>query len=110
MAYNERLAQRLSGLIQKKKGFAQMKMFGGIGFLLNGNMCVGVYKDYLIVRLGPLEAQQALKNKHVKKFDITGRAMRGWAMVHANGTRTEPQLQRWLKRAMSFVKTLPPKI
>jgi TfoX/Sxy family transcriptional regulator of competence genes len=110
MAYDEKLAQRCDVIIQRKKGFSQMRMFGGVGFLLKGNMCFGVYKDYLIVRLGQDLAAKALKDKNIKEFDITGRAMKGWAMVNPNGTKTDLKLQKWINSATNFVKTLPPKI
>ena len=109
MAYNESLAQRLSDLIKGRKGFYPQKMFGGIGFLLNGNMSFGVYQDYLILRLGEDQASSALKKKHVKPFDITGRPMKGWVMVHIDGANGEKNLTNWIKGAISFVKTLPPK-
>ena len=84
-------------------------MFGGVGFLLHGNMCVGVWKTSLIARLGPEQAAAALKEPHVKDFDITGRPMRGWVMVEAEGVETEEELRGWMEQAAEFVGTLPVK-
>jgi hypothetical protein len=84
-------------------------MFGGVGFLLNGNMCVGVWKSSLIARLGPELADAAMHEPHVVPFDITGRAMKGWAMVEPDGLETDEQLSDWIQRAANFVRTLPRK-
>ena len=81
MAFSEALAERIRQGLARRKGIEAKKMFGGIGFLLNGNMLVGVWKDSLVVRLGPEEGDAALKEPHVSEFDITGRAMKGWVLV-----------------------------
>ena len=109
MAYDEVLARRIEKLMKKKEGFSKREMFGGIGYMINGNMCLGVHKGYLILRLGKNLAQSALRGNHTRPFDITGRPMSGWVMVDPNGTRDEDALQKWIDDAMSFVKTLPPK-
>ena len=109
MPYDERLAERLDRLIKRRKGFVQKKMFGGIGFLLNGHMCFGVYEDCLILRLGEEAAQKALASKHTRAFDITGHAMKGWVMVEAPGTRSSTAVKAWIDGAIRFVKTLPTK-
>ena len=110
MAYNEKLVNRLDSVIKRKKGFVKMKMFGGVGFLHNGNMCFGVHTDYLILRLGKEQADVALKQKNTKVFDITGRPMSGWVMVNAEGTKSEGQLLKWTDQAIKYVKTLAPKL
>ena len=84
-------------------------MFGGIGFLLNGNVLVGVWKDSLIVRLGPEEGEEALKELHVNKFDITGRPMKGWVLVAPQGVEDDDQLRGWVRRGVKFVGKLPAK-
>ena len=84
-------------------------MFGGVAFLLNGNMLVGVWRDMLIVRLGPEGGGEALRESHVRAFDITGRPMKGWVMVEPEGIEDDDQLRRWLDRATRFVQTLPAK-
>lgn len=84
-------------------------MFGGVGFLLNGNLLVGVWKDSLVVRLGPEEGDKALKEPHVKEFDITGRPMKGWVLVGPEGVEGDNHLGDWVRRAAAFVGTLPAK-
>ena len=84
-------------------------MFGGIGFLLKGNMCVGVWKDSLIVRVGPEQYEDALRESFVSEFDITGRAMKGWVLVAEEGVEDDDQLQDWIECAVKFVRKLPAK-
>ena len=108
MAYDQKLAERirlqLDGLPVVEK-----KMFGGVGFLLNGNMACGVNKDDLIVRVDPEKHIALLKKPHTKPFDLTGRPMRGWLVVEAEGCKTERQLSAWVKEGIAFASTLPPK-
>ena len=84
-------------------------MFGGICHLLNGNMLGGVLHDYLILRLGEEGAWEALKKPYVRRFDITGKPMKGWVMIAGSGVATDKELSAWLKKARRFVETLPPK-
>src|SRR5262245_25127929 len=98
MAFDETLAERLRQRLARRKNVEEKKMFGGVGFLLNGNMLVGVWKNSLIVRLGPDEGDEALKEPHVKEFDITGRAMKGWVLVEPDGFEDEDQLAVWIQR------------
>jgi TfoX/Sxy family transcriptional regulator of competence genes len=109
MAFSEPLAQRIRQLLARRKNVEEKKMFGGIGFLLNGNLLVGVWKDSLIVRLGPNEGEEALKEPHVKEFDITGKPMKGWVLVEPEGVEDDHHLKDWIKRAVKFVGALPAK-
>jgi TfoX/Sxy family transcriptional regulator of competence genes len=109
MAFSESLAAHIRHALARKKGVEEKKMFGGVGFLLHGNLLVGVWKDSLIVRLGPEEGEEALKEPHVKAFDITGRPMKGWMLIEPEGIKSEHQLSDWIQRAAKFVATLPPK-
>ena len=109
MAYDEQLAKRLSKLVAQRSDFYEQKMFGGVGFLLRGNMCFGIYKDYLILRLGSEQAQKALKKSHTKPFDITGRVMKGWVMVASEGIQSQTSLKQWITPAIDFVSQLPRK-
>ena len=109
MAFSEELAERIRQGLARRKGIEAKKMFGGVGFLLHGNMLVGVWKDSLIVRLGPDEGDEALKEPHVKEFDITGRAMKGWVLVEPEGVEDDEQLKGWVQRAVKFVGKLPAK-
>ena len=109
MAYDEQWAKRLSKLVAQRQDFHEQKMFGGIGFLLRGNMCFGIYKEFLILRLGETQATRALKKPHTKPFDITGRPMKGWVMVELEEISTEAALKQWITPAIDFVLTLPRK-
>jgi len=84
-------------------------MFGGLGFLLHGNMLVGVWKNSMIVRLGPDEHEAALLEQHVGEFDITGKAMKGWVMVKPDGVADDGALKKWVQVAVKFVGKLPAK-
>ena len=84
-------------------------MFGGVGFLLNGNLLVGVWKDSLIARLGPEGGDEALKEPHVSEFDVTGRSMKGWVLVAPQGVEDDDQLRGWVRRGVKFVGKLPAK-
>ena len=109
MAYSESLALRIRQVLGRRRGVTEKKMFGGIGFLLNGNMCVGIWKKSLIVRLDPEEGEAALNEPNVVPFDITGRPMKGWLMVEPDGIETDKQLADWIRRSEEFVSTLPRK-
>jgi TfoX/Sxy family transcriptional regulator of competence genes len=109
MAFDESLAARIRDALAREKNIDEKKMFGGVGFLLNGNMLVGVWKDSLIARLGPDNYDDALMEPHVKEFDITGRAMKGWVLVEPEGIEDDDQLQAWIERALKFVTALPAK-
>jgi hypothetical protein len=84
-------------------------MFGGIGWMLNGNMCVAVYKDWLIARVGAEAEKKLRSNSHTKPFDITGRPMKGWVMIGLEGIDADADLERHVQLAEGFVKTLPKK-
>lgn len=107
MPYNETIDSSVTRVISNW-GTVRKKMFGGTCHILNGNMMCGVYKDYLILRLGENEANVALNQNHVKPFDITGKPMKGWVMVEASGF-IGPLLSQWLKKARKFVESLPSK-
>jgi TfoX/Sxy family transcriptional regulator of competence genes len=109
MAFDEAFAQRIRRGLARTRGVEEKKMFGGIGFLLNGNMLVGVWKDSLIVRLSPEEGEEALKEPHVSEFNITGRAMKGWVLVASEGVEDAGQVKAWIQRAVTFVGKLPAK-
>ena len=109
MAFDESLAARIRDALCRKKGVEEKKMFSGICFLLNGNLLVGVWKDSFCVRLGPDEGDEALKEPHVKEFDITGRAMKGWVLVEPESVEDDEQVGSWIRRAARFVGTLPAK-
>ena len=109
MAFDETLASRIRDALARMKHIEERKMFGCICFLLNGNALVGVWKDRLIGRLGPDEGEAALREPHVRAFDITGKSMKNWVAVETEGVEDDDQLVSWIERAMKFVKTLPKK-
>ena len=84
-------------------------MFGRVGSLLDGNICCGVWKQYLTLRLGVNQAAEILKMPCVKEFDITGKVMKGWAMVEPDGFGTEDDLKKWICKAIKFASSLPAK-
>ena len=109
MAYDELLAMRMRAALGPMPGLVEKKMFGGIGFLLNGNMACGVHKDYLIVRVGPAKYAAALARPHTRPFDMTGRPMAGWVMVEPPGCATGQALKAWLEEGLAFARSLPEK-
>ncbi len=109
MPYNEQIEARIKKIISSWRNTDQKNMFGGVCHLLNGNMFCGVYKDFLILRLGEENGNKALTLPHVRPFDITGKRMKGWVMVEQDGFQTDHELARWLNKAKEFVSSLPPK-
>jgi TfoX/Sxy family transcriptional regulator of competence genes len=109
MPYNQEIDARIRTVVSRWKNTDAKKMFGGVCHLLNGNMVCGVYKDYLILRLGEKESTKALKKSYARLFDITGKPMKSWVMVDGSGFKTDEELKSWLIKARTFVKILPPK-
>lgn len=109
MPSNATLAAQVRKLLGHRKNLAEKKMFGGVGFLLSGNICCAVWKEFLILRLGDDVARQVLADEHARPFDITGRPMRGWAMIEPAGWGNAAKLHRWVSWAVEFTESLPPK-
>jgi len=109
MAYDEDLAQRTRSVLSDQAGLTEKKMFGGIGFLVSGNMACGVNGDNLIVRVGPAAYQDALTRPGAGVFDMTGRPMTGWVAVHAEGHSSDADLRGWVQQGVHYALTLPPK-
>ncbi len=109
MAYDEQLERRIVSAVASWPDVASKKMFGGVCHLIRGNMFCGVYKTYLILRLGEPAASDALLQPHTRPFDITGRPMKAWIMVAPKGCSTDTALTAWLAAARQFALTLPPK-
>ncbi|PQO47548.1 TfoX/Sxy family protein [Blastopirellula marina] len=109
MPYDEQLAARVRGLLQRKRGVTEKRMFGGLAFLHNGNMIVGVSQNLLIARIGPDAYEDALEEENVREFDFTGRPMRGWVVIDEPGLVQFAAVKDWTDRAFDFVKTLPAK-
>jgi len=109
MTYDEGLAQRIRDLISDHPGFMEKKMFGGIGFMLRGNMACGVNQENLIIRVGPDNYQGALTRPNVEVFDLTGRPMTGWIVVKESGYQNDADLQEWVDQGVGFALSLPEK-
>jgi len=109
MVYDEGSAQRVRDVLGTAPGLTERKMFGGISFMFDGNMCCGVLNRDLIVRVGPGLYEGALGEAHVRPMDFTGRPLRGFVYVAPEGYADETDLERWVERGARFVRTLPAK-
>lgn len=109
MAYDEKIAQRVREILRGTPLLVEKKMFGGTGFLLQGNMACGVHGDKLIVRLDPKLYQELLDRPHVRPFDMTGKPMKGWIFVLPEGVDTEQALAGWVKLGVEYAASLPAK-
>ena len=107
--FDEILAGRVRKLMQGRLGYQEKRMFGGIGFLLHGNMACGVIRDDLIIRVGSEGYTDALLKPDVELFDLTGRAMTGWVVVKEPGYRSDRDLSAWIEQAVEYCLTLPSK-
>jgi TfoX/Sxy family transcriptional regulator of competence genes len=103
------LAARIEKILKRKKGVAEKKMFGGHCFLLNGNMCCGIVKDRLVLRLGEDGAAAALDEPHTAPMDFTGRPMKSMVYVLPKGYATDDELRAWIAKAAKFAASLPAK-
>lgn len=109
MAYDEALAERIRGVLKGREGVTERKMFGGIAFMVNGNMCCGVTTGEMMLRLGNEGAAAALDEKHTRAMDFTGRPMKSMIYVEPAGYGTDDDLRGWVDRALVFANSLPAK-
>ncbi|MGH8872035.1 MAG: TfoX/Sxy family protein [Acidimicrobiia bacterium] len=109
MAYDLALAARVREVLGENPEISERQMFGGIAFLLAGNMAVGVNKDDLMVRIDPDDHDDALARPGVRVFDMTGRPMRGWILVAPHATESDADLRGWVGAGLDFAGSLPPK-
>lgn len=109
MAFDEALAARIRTALTPREDVDERRMFGGLAFLIRGNMACGVVGGMLMVRLGDAGAAAALAERHVRPMDFTGRPMRSMVYVEQEGLATDDELHRWVDRAADFALTLPPK-
>jgi TfoX/Sxy family transcriptional regulator of competence genes len=110
MAYDEDLANRIRELMAAEQGVTEMRMFGGLAFLIGGNMSVAASgQGGLMVRVEPEETDALREKPHVRPFEMRGREMQGWLRVDAEGARTKRQLEPWVKRGVAYARSLPPK-
>ena len=108
MAYDLKLAERIRTQLEGLP-FVEKKMFGGVGFLIGGNMACGVHKDELVVRVAQEKHNALLQKPYARPFDLTGKPMKGWLLVEPAGCRTQRQLSAWVKEGVDFASTLPQK-
>lgn len=108
MAYNLKLAERIRSELEGIP-FIEKKMFGGVGFLIHGNLSCGVHKADMILRVDPAKYEKLLKKPSAKVFDAMGKPMKGWLMIEPDGCKTKKQLSTWVKEGVEFALTLPPK-
>jgi TfoX/Sxy family transcriptional regulator of competence genes len=109
MPFDETVAQRVRHELAQQTGITERKMFGGLSFLLHGNMCCGVLADHLVLRLGPAESEVALGQPHTRVMDFTGKPLKSMVYVEPAGYASAAALRQWLERAVAFAATLPPK-
>jgi TfoX/Sxy family transcriptional regulator of competence genes len=107
VAYNEQTAERLRAELESIGNFTEKKMFGGVSFLLGGNMAIGVVRDELCVRVGPEAFDEAVELPGARIMDFTRRPLRGWVFVAPEGFPDRQSLAAWVKRATDFARTLP---
>jgi TfoX/Sxy family transcriptional regulator of competence genes len=110
MPYDEDLANRIRELLADEEAITEKKMFGGLAFLRHGNMTVAASRTGgMLVRIDPAKTDEALQRPHVSRMEMGGRSMDGWLNVDAEGVRTKRDAGAWIKRSLSYVRTLPPK-
>lgn len=109
MPYNEELAARVAAQMPEVPGLSEKKMFGGVGYLVDGNMCIGTHRDSIMVRVGLDAYEDCLDQPGARVMDFTGRVMKGWVTVPVDALDEDATIQFWIDRCLSFVSTLPPK-
>jgi hypothetical protein len=107
--YDEGLAERIRELLEEEPGMREKRMFGGLVFMLHGNMCVGIVKERLMVRVGPDDYGRLLGEQHAREMDITGRPLKGFILVDPEGFEADEDLTRWVGRGIAFARLLPEK-
>ena len=109
MAYDEGVAHRVRESLEGRSDLSERKMFGGLCFMLGGNMCCGIVGDELMLRVGPDRYEETLSRPHAREMDFTGRALRGMVYVAPAGFESDEALEEWLRPAVDFAGGLPPK-
>jgi TfoX/Sxy family transcriptional regulator of competence genes len=110
MAYDEDLANRIRELVLTEHGITEQRMFGGLAFLLDGNISVAASgQGGLMLRVDPAQTDALLRKPHAGPFDMRGRVMQGWLRVDVDGLRTRRQLERWVARGIAYARSLPSK-
>ena len=109
MAFDEALAARIRKRLGKRPGLTEKEIFGGLAFLLHGNMCCGVRGPDLLLRIDPQDTDRVLKQRHTRLFSISGRSMKGWILVQPPGLARADALAKWVRMGVTYAGSLPPK-
>lgn len=109
MAYDVKLGEMVRNVMLEHRGMSERKMFGGLCFMLNGNMCAGVSGKKLMLRVGAEKSEDLLKKPHVKPMDFTGKPLKGMVYVMPAGLKTRAQVKKWVGEGLAFAKSLPKK-
>ncbi|MDQ6641457.1 MAG: TfoX/Sxy family protein [Actinomycetota bacterium] len=110
MAYDEELADRIREVVQGEPGLSEKGMFGGLAFLIHGNMAVGASgRGGLLLRIDPAEAESLVDDQHVRRFEMRGREMDGWLRVDVEAVATDDELRRWVDHGLTYARSLAPK-
>ncbi|HET7855985.1 MAG TPA: TfoX/Sxy family protein [Gaiellaceae bacterium] len=110
MAYDEELAERIRELLGNEAGVAEQKMFGGLAFLIGGNMAVGASgQGGILVRVDPAQSDELVASTDARPMEMRGREMKGWLRVDANSVGTKGELAKWVERGVGYARSLPPK-
>jgi len=110
VAYDEELANRIRELVGAEQGLTEKRMFGGLAFMINGNMSVSASgQGGLLLRVNPDETDALLREEHAQPFVMRGRAMEGWLRIDREGLRTKRQLERWIAHGVAYARSLPAK-
>jgi hypothetical protein len=109
MAFDEGLAERIREVLRERRGVTERRMFGGLAFMQNGYMFVGIIGDTLMARVGAKGYAEALAQEHVREMDFTGKPMKGYVYVDPAGFESDVALEEWVGRCRTFVRTLSPK-
>jgi hypothetical protein len=109
MAYDEGLAERIRERTVDRSALSERKMFGGLCFMLDSNMCFGIVGSELMVRVGPDAYEETVALEHAREMDFTGRSMKGMVYVGEAGLSEDEDLDAWLDRGTSYAASLPPK-
>ena len=109
MGYNQDLEDKIDRLIDRLGDIIKKKMFGGVGYLINGNICFGIQKESLVLRISQDKADELMKSEYFTPFDITGKPMKGWVLVSPDVLETDDELLEMLTLGVSFAETLPKK-
>lgn len=111
MAYDEELAERVREVVQRTDGLSEKRMFGGLAFLVNGNMAVSASgQGGLLLRVDPADTEELIDKPGARRFEMRGREMNGWLYVDADASMTDDQLAAWVKRGLTYAQSLPPKV